>query len=225
MSVVLQVNVAVPEQSTARGVGLTGINKQPVDGPVRVRPPGPKRPGALSGVAGDQVFDLPNHGGDDQAVYAYAREDYDWWAGELGRSLAGGLFGENLTTAGLDVNGAMVGEIWQIGEQVLLQTTFGRIPCATFQAKMGEPQWIKRFSAGNRPGAYLRILAEGDVQAGDRVQIVDRPARSLTIAESFHAYLHEPQALKPLLEVESVEPDLRRRMLARISPAPRGRAT
>jgi MOSC domain-containing protein YiiM len=95
---VLSVNVAVPERSTAKNVGITGINKRPVCRPVSVRAPGPKRTGLHSGVVGDQIFDVAHHGGDDQAVYAYAREDYDWWQQELGRDLPGGLFGENLTT-------------------------------------------------------------------------------------------------------------------------------
>src|SRR5687768_15264944 len=149
---VLQVNLAVPEKSDAKNVGITGINKQPVDHPVAVRAPGPKRTGLHSGLVGDQIFDIDHHGGDDQAVYAYAREDYDWWERELGRELPGGLFGENLTTEGLDVNGAILGETWRIGDELVLQTTFGRVPCATFQWKMREPRWVKRFAAERRPG-------------------------------------------------------------------------
>ena len=136
---VLQVNLAVPEKCDAKNVGITGINKQPVDHPVAVRAPGPKKTGLHSGLVGDQIFDIDHHGGDDQAVYAYAREDYDWWEKELGRELPGGLFGENLTTEGLDVNGATLGETWAVGDELVLQTTFGRIPCATFQSKMPEP--------------------------------------------------------------------------------------
>ena len=107
---ILSVNVAVPERSTAKHVGITGINKQPVGHPVQVRAPGPKTTGLHSGLVGDQIFDVENHGGDDQAVYAYAREDYDWWQEQLGRELPGGLFGDNLTTTGVDVNGAVIGE-------------------------------------------------------------------------------------------------------------------
>ena len=166
---VLQVNLAVPEQSDAKNVGMTGINKQPVDHPVPVRAPGPKRTGLHSGLVGDQIFDIDHHGGDDQAVYAYAREDYDWWEQELGRSLPGGIFGENLTTEGLDVNGAVLGETWAIGAELVLQTTFGRIPCATFQWKMGEPRWVKRFAAERRPGA---VAAQ---PGGDLVVHLDPP--------------------------------------------------
>lgn len=99
----------------ASRVGITGISKQPVDGPVAVRAPGPKTTGLHSGLVGDQIFDIEHHGGADQAVYAYAREDYDWWEDQLGRTLPGGIFGESLTTAGVDVNGAVIGETWRIG--------------------------------------------------------------------------------------------------------------
>jgi len=213
---VLQVNLAVPEPSSAKHVGITGINKQPVNYPVPVRAPGPKRTGLHSGLVGDQIFDVEHHGGDDQAVYAYAREDYDWWERELGRTLPGGIFGENLTTAGLDVNGAILGETWRIGAELVLQTTFGRIPCATFQAKMAEPRWVKRFGAENKPGAYLRVINPGDVRAGDPVEILDRPNHGVTIADAFRVWLHEPALLRDYLELdglsETLKADFRRRL-------------
>ena len=213
---VLSVNLAIPEASTAKSVGITGINKQPVDHPVMVRPPGPKRTGLHSGLVGDQIFDIAHHGGDDQAVYAYAREDYDWWEQRLARDLPGGLFGENLTLTGVDVNGAMSGETWRIGDTLVLQATFGRIPCATFQAKMGEPHWVKTFSQENRPGAYLRVVTPGEVKAGDAVEVLARPERGLTIAEGFHAWMTEPDRLAVLLEVdglsEALKEEIRRRL-------------
>src|SRR3954453_22091459 len=104
MSRIVSVNLAVPEPNPAKGVGLTGLNKRPVDRLVTVRAPGPKTTGLHSGLVGDQIFDIAHHGGDDQAVYAYAREDYDWWEERLDRILPGGMFGENLTTAEVDVN-------------------------------------------------------------------------------------------------------------------------
>lgn len=215
-AIVLQVNLAVPEKSDAKNVGITGINKQPVDHPVAVRAPGPKRTGLHSGLVGDQIFDIDHHGGDDQAVYAYAREDYDWWERELGRELPGGLFGENLTTEGLDVNGAILGETWRIGDELVLQTTFGRVPCATFQWKMREPRWVKRFAAERRPGAYLRVVRPGDVRAGDRVEVLDRPAHGVTIGESFHAWMHDSDQLRRYLELdglpEGLRSDIRRKL-------------
>jgi MOSC domain-containing protein YiiM len=213
---VLQVNLAVPEQSDAKNVGMTGINKQPVDHPVPVRAPGPKRTGLHSGLVGDQIFDIEHHGGDDQAVYAYAREDYDWWERELNRELPGGIFGENLTLADVDVNGAVIGETWRIGDELVLQTTFGRIPCATFQAKMAEPQWVKKFARENRPGAYLRVVTPGDVRSGDPVEVLERPAHAVTIADGFRAWMTEPGRLAELLEVdglpEGLKDDIRRKL-------------
>ena len=213
---VLSVNLAVPELSTAKSVGMTGINKRPVDHPVHVRAPGPKTIGLHSGLVGDRIFDIAHHGGDDQAVYAYAREDYDWWQEQLGRTLPGGLFGDNLTTAGVDVNGAIVGARWRIGADLVLAPTFGRIPCATFQAKMAEPHWVRRFTRENRPGAYLRVVEPGDVRAGDPIEVVDRPNHGVTIAMAFRAYLTEPQLLPKLLEIEDLPDDLRETLSDRL---------
>src|ERR1051326_9508488 len=110
---IVSVNLAVPEPNPATGVGLTGITKRPVDHLVTVRAPGPRTTGLHSGLVGDQIFDIEHHGGDDQAVYAYAREDYDWWQARLSRRLGNGLFGENLTPEGVDVNGAGIGARWR----------------------------------------------------------------------------------------------------------------
>lgn len=211
---VVSVNLAVPEASTAKSVGITGINKRPVDGPVPVRAPGPRAdasgagaPGMLSGLVGDQIFDVAHHGGDDQAVYAYAREDYEWWQRELGRDLPSGSFGENLTTVGVNVNGAAIGERWRIGTDLVLQTTFARIPCNTFQAKIGEPHWVKRFTRVARPGAYLRVVQPGEVRAGDPVEVLDRPGHGLTIAEGFRAWTTEPELLPRLLDTDGAPDD------------------
>ena len=214
---ILSVNVAVPERSTAKHVGITGINKRPVGHPVQVRAPGPKLTGLHSGLVGDQIFDVQNHGGDDQAVYAYAREDYDWWQEQLGRELPGGLFGENLTTTGVDVNGSLIGERWRIGAELVLEPTFGRIPCATFQAKMREPRWVKRFALENRPGAYLRVVSPGAVQAGDPVEVVDRPAHGITIGYAFRAWMTEPELLPDLLRIDNLPADLREAIERRVS--------
>jgi MOSC domain-containing protein YiiM len=220
MGRVLSVNLAVPEPNAAKAVGITGINKQPVTGPVLVRAPGPKHGGLGSGLVGDQIFDVANHGGDDHAVYAYAREDYDWWAAHLHRDLAGGLFGENLTTVGVDVNGALIGERWRVGEQLVLQTTFARIPCATFQAKMAEPHWVKRFTEQARPGAYLKVVEPGEVRAGDEVRVVHRPEHGVSIGEFFRAWTLEPELLPRLLTVEELDEESRQHIRDRLSRAP-----
>jgi len=213
---VLSVNLAVPEMSTAKQVGVTGINKRPVDRPVLVRAPGPKTIGLHSGLVGDQIFDIEHHGGDDQAVYAYAREDYDWWERELDRDLPAGLFGENLTTVDVEVNGAIIGEKWYVGDTLVLQPTFGRIPCATFQAKMGEPHWVKTFADRNRPGAYLRVVTPGEVRAGDPVEVRERPAHGVTIADAFRAYLTEPERLAEYVLIEDLPEELRQTFLSRM---------
>ena len=216
---VISVNLAVPRRSTAKNVGITGINKQPVDRPVAVRAPGPKLTGLHSGLVGDQIFDVEHHGGDDQAVYAYAREDYDWWQEQLGRDLPDGLFGENLTTTGLDVNGAVIGERWRIGDRLVLAPTFGRIPCATFQARMGEPRWIKRFTRENRTGAYLRVVTPREVRAGDPIEVTDRPAHGVTIAHAFRAWMIEPELLADLLTIDELPAEMRAAVEKRLAGA------
>lgn len=216
MGGILSVNLAVPEPNSAKGVGVTGIRKQPVDGPVPVRAPGPKTTGLGSGLVGDQIFDVAHHGGDDQAVYAYAREDYDWWAAELGRDLPGGVFGDNLTTIGLDVNGALIGERWRIGGTLVLQVTFARIPCATFQLKMAEPQWVRRFTEQARPGAYLRVVEPGEIRAGDGVTVLDRPEHGVSVAEGFRAWTREPELLPRLLSVPQLPAGMREKLRQRL---------
>ncbi|MBQ0828644.1 MOSC domain-containing protein [Streptomyces tagetis] len=187
--------------------GVTGIDKRPADGPVRVAAPGPKGVGA-SGVAGDAVCDTRHHGGDDQAVYAMAREDLDAWESELGRPLAHGSFGENLTTSGLDVSGALIGERWRIGPEVVLEVTSGRIPCRTFQGHLGEPRWVKRFMQRGAPGAYLRVVVPGEIRAGDPVEIVHRPAHDVTVALQFRAVTTERDLLPRLLAAgEALHPE------------------
>src|SRR4051795_12638586 len=216
VSRIVSVNLAVPEPNPAKRVGVTGINKQPVDRLVTVRAPGPKTTGLHTGLVGDQIFDIENHGGDDQAVYAYAREDYDWWQARLSRRLANGLFGENLTTEGVDVNGAVIGERWRIGPRLVLQPTFGRIPGVTFQRKMGEPRCVKTFARSNRPGAYLRVLEPGEVWAGDPVTVEDRPAHGVTIARAFRAYRTAPELLPALFETDGLPDDLRETLAERL---------
>ena len=178
--------------------GITGIDKRPADGPVRVAAPGPKGVGA-SGLAGDTVCDTRHHGGEDQAVYAVAREDLDDWERELGRSLPSGSFGENLTTTGLDVSGALIGERWRVGPDLLLEVTSGRIPCRTFQGHMGEQRWVKRFTEKAAPGAYFRVVEPGEIRAGDPVRIVHRPDHEVTVALQFRAVTTQRELLPRLL--------------------------
>jgi MOSC domain-containing protein YiiM len=206
LSVNLGRATAVPY--TDQPEGLTGIDKRPVEGPVRVAAPGPKGVGA-GGLAGDAVCDLRHHGGDDQAVYAVAREDLDAWERELGRELANGMFGENLTTLGLDVSGALIGERWRIGADVVLEVTCGRIPCRTFQAHVGEQRWVKRFTRRGAPGAYLRVIEPGEIRAGDPIEIAHRPDHDVTVALAFRAETTQRDLLPRLLPAgEALHPEL-----------------
>ncbi|MGW0909763.1 MOSC domain-containing protein [Streptomyces sp. NPDC002853] len=188
--------------------GGTGIDKQPAEGAVRVSAPGPKGVGG-SGLAGDEVCDTRHHGGDDQAVYAYAREDLDAWEQLLGRTLPHGSFGENLTTSGLDVSGAKIGERWRVGPDLLLEVTSGRIPCQTFQGHLGETKWVKRFTQRGLPGAYLRVLEPGEIRGGDSIDVVHRPEHDITVALQFRAVMTEKHLLPSLLAAgDALHPEL-----------------
>ena len=174
----------------------TAIDKRPIDGRVSVTAPGP----AGAGLTGDQVYDGRHHGGPDQAVYAYAVEDRDWWAAELGRELAPGSFGQNLDTTGVEVTGAVIGEHWQVGEDgLVLEVSCPRIPCTTFQGFLDEPHWVKRFTEHGAPGAYLRVVSPGTVGAGDSIVVVDRPAHGVTIGEVFRPRETDAARLERLL--------------------------
>jgi MOSC domain-containing protein YiiM len=159
--------------------GRTAIDKRGVEGPVFV---------AERGVQGDAQLDTKHHGRAWQAVYAYAEEDLDWWRDHLERDLSPGMFGENLTTSGLDVTGAVIGERWQIGtgaDAVVLEVTTPRIPCQTFAHFIDEPHWVRRFSQHGAPGAYLRVHQTGHIRPGDRIEVISRPDHGVTIADVF----------------------------------------
>jgi MOSC domain-containing protein YiiM len=157
--------------------GMSSIDKRGAQGRVAVR---------RLGLDGDSQMDTANHGGPEQAVYAYAMEDLDDWAGLLDRELRPGQFGENLSTRGIDVTGALIGETWRIGS-TLLQVSRPRFPCVVFQNWLEEPHWVKRFTDDGRPGAYFRVLEEGDLGAGDDIVIQDRPDHDVTIGLVFRA--------------------------------------
>ncbi|MCO1656627.1 MOSC domain-containing protein [Pseudonocardia humida] len=153
--------------------GSTGIDKQPVIGPVRL---------GAGGVEGDTIVALDDHGGPDQAVYAYSVDDLRWLATEFDRSVGPGGAGENLTVSGVDCSHAVIGERWQVGGAVL-QVRAARTPCRTFAGFLGVPDLVKRFIAGGRPGAYLAVVQPGTVRAGDPVRVLDRPDHGVTTAD------------------------------------------
>jgi MOSC domain-containing protein YiiM len=201
----LSVNVGRPQPNPWKRLAATGIDKRPVDGPVAVAAPGPKGTGAV-GLAGDRVYDVKHHGGDDQAVYAYAREDLDRWEKELGRTLPNGSFGENLTTAGYDVNAALIGERWRVGGPTgpLLEVSCPRIPCATFAGWLDERGWMKRFTQAALPGPYLRVIEPGELAAGDAVRVVHRPEHDVTVELCFRAFTTDPDLLPRLLVADAL---------------------
>jgi MOSC domain-containing protein YiiM len=185
MARVVSVNVGQPRQiGVRRGRPLmSSIVKDPVDG--RVRATG-------ANLEGDRQADLTVHGGADKAVYAYAAEDIAWWAQVLERpEVAPGWFGENLTTEGIDVTQAVVGERWRIGD-----AEFGvsqpRLPCAKLGLRFGDPRMVKAFARASRPGAYLRIIVEGTVGAGDAIELLHRPDHGVTVELVSKAFLIDP---------------------------------
>jgi MOSC domain-containing protein YiiM len=163
----------------------SAIAKAPVSGRLAVRG---------VNVEGDDQADRRVHGGRDKAVYAYAAEDTAWWEAQLGGSLGPGAFGENLTVQGVDVSGAVIGERWRVGT-VELEVCQPRFPCFKLGLRVGDPAMLRRFAQAGRPGAYLRIRREGELGAGDAVQVAGRPAHGITIALVARAVLTEPALL------------------------------
>lgn len=188
---IVSVNVGLArDEEWAGRMRRTAIDKRPVAGPVTV--------GEL-GLVGDEIADLKNHGGPYQAVYAFALEDLDHWSEQLGEQVPPGLFGENLTTEGIDVNEALVGERWRIGS-VLLEVVSVRIPCSVFKNWLGvnrydDTAWVKRFTIEGRPGPYLRVLEPGVLQVGDELQVEHRPDHDVSVTTLFRALTTERELL------------------------------
>ncbi|HEU5038704.1 MAG TPA: MOSC domain-containing protein [Nocardioides sp.] len=204
MPSVISVNVGAVRDAPYANLGFSAMDKNPRSGPVAVR--------AL-GLDGDAVGDTKNHGGIDQAVYVFAREDLDWWARELGQEIRNGMFAENLTTQGIDVNEAEVGERWRIGTAEL-EVASVRIPCNDFKNWMGlggfdNQRWVKRFTQVGRPGPYLRIRTEGELAAGDEITVLHRPGHGVTVSTMFRALTTEADLLPELLKVDGLVAEAR----------------
>lgn len=176
----------------------TAIDKRPVAGRVAVH---------RLGLAGDEQADTQNHGGPYQAVYAYAREDLDWWARELGYAVRDGAFGENLTLRGVNTTTAVIGERWRVGG-ALLEVAQPRIPCSVFRGWMGEKGWVKSFAGEARPGAYLRVVDEGDVATGDAVRVVHRPDHDVTLRAVLRMNYGDLSILPSVLATPGLPPDV-----------------
>ena len=199
----VRVNPDAPSRST-------GIDKVAALQEVMVRAPGPMRGGLGSGLVGDTIGNQKLHGGDDQAVYVYAREDLDGWETRLERPLTNGMFGENFTTAGVDVTTTLIGERWQIGDDgPLLEVSAPRTPCRTFSAFLQLPGWIKTFTAAGKPGAYLRVISPGTARAGDAITITHRPDHEVTIGLVFRARMSDPSLLPQLLAADALSSELK----------------
>jgi MOSC domain-containing protein YiiM len=202
MASVISVNVGIPKpvDFTTSSLPQTAIEKRQVEGPVRI---------TSYGVEGNACADTRVHGDEFMRVYAYSVEDYAWWAGELAAELRPGLFGEQLTTEGIDLNAGLMGEVWKVGTAVL-QIAHVRMPCQTFKGWMGHTghdatAWVRRFTLAGRPGPYFRVLEEGVVEAGDEIVVLDRPDHGVTVATMFRAVTTEPRLLPGLLVVEGLK--------------------
>jgi MOSC domain-containing protein YiiM len=194
------VNVGEPRPVEVDGRTVwTAIWKSPVDGRVPLRG---------VNLRGDDQADRTVHGGPDKAVYAYAIEDTEWWEGQLGGPLGAGAFGENLTVRGLPASEAVIGERWAVGSAVL-EVAQPRLPCFKLGLRMGDPRFLKRFAAAGRPGAYLRVVQEGDIGAGDQIDALTRPAHGVTSALVSRALLREPQLLAAALQAPELPAGLR----------------
>jgi MOSC domain-containing protein YiiM len=205
MAQVLSVNVGKALDAPWAGIGRTAMDKQSITKTVRAH---------RLGLDGDQVGDTVHHGGPDQAVYAFAREDLDWWETELGREIRNGQFAENLTTRGIDVNESEVGERWRIGT-ALFEVAMVRIPCNDFknwQRLNGydATAWVKRFALVARPGPYLRVIQEGELRAGDDLAVVHQPGHGVTVSTMFRALTIDHSLLPELLRVDTLARAARR---------------
>ncbi len=173
---ILSINIGSARTITRKGIQrVTGIFKEPVEGPVEI---------TSQGITGDVIADKKHHGGPDQAVYIYGQADYDYWAEILGEALPPGTFGENLTVSKLASADFNIGDILKIGP-VALQVTAPRIPCGTLAARIGDPQFVKKFRHAERPGLYCRVLEPGTIQAGDAVQIIPFRGKTVSLIEMY----------------------------------------
>jgi MOSC domain-containing protein YiiM len=208
MAHLVSVNVGRPQQiGVRRGrPQMSAIGKAPVTGRVKVEG---------VNLAGDDQADRRVHGGPDKAVYAYASEDTAWWSQELQRTNLGpGMFGENLTTHGVDVTNAVIGERWRVGT-VELEVCQPRLPCFKLGLRFQDPLMLKRFALANKPGAYLRIVTEGELEQGDQVDITQRPSHGVTIACVAHAILLDENELAQAARAPELPQSLSRWMLQR----------
>jgi MOSC domain-containing protein YiiM len=192
---VLSINVGRPREFEYNGrPAKSAIWKNPVAGLVAARG---------VNLEGDEQADRKAHGGYDKAVYAYAVEDLRWWRREINRSVEYGGFGENLTTEGLEINDALVGERWKIGSAVF-EVSEPRVPCWRLGVRMHDSMFPRRFTAALRPGAYLRIISEGYLAAGDEVEVIEKPNHDLTVRDVFRIFTRDHSEVERLFVVPEI---------------------
>lgn len=198
---ILSINIGQARQFEYNGrPAKSAIWKTPVIGRVAARG---------VNLAGDDQADRKAHGGPDKAVYAYAVEDLRWWQRQVGQSIPHGGFGENLTTEGLEVNQALIGERWKIGTAVF-EVSEPRVPCWRLGVRMNDAVFPRHFTEALRPGAYLRIVAEGDVGAGDEIYIIEKPNHDLTVQDVFRIYVRDRHEVERLLTIPQMSESWRK---------------
>jgi MOSC domain-containing protein YiiM len=209
---VISLNVGRPRLVIDRGREVsTGIFKSPVAGPVMLR---------QTNLDGDRQADLQNHGGTNKAVYAYPSEHYAFWRGELpGVELTWANFGENLTTEGLLESEARIGDRYRIGGAVV-RVSQPRIPCYKLGIRFGRDDMPKRFLASGRSGIYFSVVEEGPVEAGDAIELIERDACSITIADVNRAFVHSREnldLLRRIIAAEILPPGLQTDLVERLA--------
>lgn len=212
--IVLSTNVAVAQPDPGGAERVSGIDKRPQPF-LDVFAPGPSY-GDGSGVAGDTVGDSAHHGGAQKAVYAFAREELDFWERELGRTFANGNFGENLTTSGIDLAATLINQRMHIGSAVL-EVSVVRQPCRTFAGWMGEPGWVKTFSRHGRCGAYFRVIEPGRISAGDEIELIGSPDHDIDVLTAFRAAQGDKDAARRVVAAACLPSMYHDRMVRLIS--------
>lgn len=208
---VLSANIAVPRQWGDR---TTGIDKRPAP-KLTVAAPGPDY-GDGSGVAGDVIGDDKHHGGAQKAVYAFAREELDYWQERLGRTLADGAFGENLTTRGVDVSQLLINQRMRLGTAEL-EVSVPRSPCRTFADWVGEPGWVRKFTDRGDCGAYFRVVEPGEIRAGDELELIGAPPHGITMGMAFAAKMGDAALARAIMEADILTEMYQQRLVARFT--------
>ncbi|NNC66852.1 MAG: MOSC domain-containing protein [Gammaproteobacteria bacterium] len=198
---VLSVNVGTPREFEYKNRNAkSAIWKSPVTGRIAARG---------VNLDGDDQADRVAHGGYNKAVYAYAIEDIAWWEQQVGQTIHYGVFGENVTTHGISVNEALVGERWEVGTTIL-EVSEPRIPCWRLGVRMEDKTFPRQFTQALRPGSYLRIIVEGDIGANDEINVIAKPDHDLSVRDVFRIFTHNREEFARILEVEQMSADWKR---------------